>query len=204
MTVMKLPDDRTWRNTGFLGGIWLDKMPETMAMTESVLSEQKPEWNRVLRTDTVADRNLLEVKLEALALEEPLLGSSQDFLAHVQAQHVRTIPFDYLDLQDIVEKCTSWPADTQCSPRMLHLDDDIVRDLPLDGAILQSSWAEEVFQGTPNVWVHSRVQGDNLKLFLSTSHVEILEIGPSILQRWCDFVEILTQNLETPLSALLR
>jgi amino acid adenylation domain-containing protein len=126
----------------------------------------------------------------------------QEFLAHVHAQHIRTLQFDYLDLADIVDHCTPWRAGTRPSSRILHLSEDLTFDLPFEGAIPQSSWTDEVFKGTSDVWVHSHPQGDKLKLFLSTAHEGVLQVGAPLLERLCDLVEILPQELEKPLSTL--
>jgi brevianamide F synthase len=126
----------------------------------------------------------------------------QEFLAHVHAQHIRTLQFDYLDLADIVDHCTPWRAGTRPSSRILHLSEDLTFDLPFEGAIPQSSWTDEVFKGTSDVWVHSHPQGDKLKLFPSTAHEGVLQVGAPLLERLCDLVEILPQELEKPLSTL--
>jgi hypothetical protein len=51
----------------------------------------------------------------------------------IQSQHIESTRYEFLDLPEITEHCTSWPPATEFSSIIQHQNFDINYQLPLDG-----------------------------------------------------------------------
>ncbi|GFF69603.1 nonribosomal peptide synthase, putative [Aspergillus lentulus] len=88
----------------------------------------------------------------------------QDLLAHVYQQHMRSVPYDYMPLPEIIQECTEWPAGSELTFIVQHQNIRLEQNLPLEGMadVRYSLFAN--FDPLKEVWVFSEPHSDRLEI----------------------------------------
>ncbi|KAG2025230.1 hypothetical protein GB937_002991 [Aspergillus fischeri] len=88
----------------------------------------------------------------------------QDLLAHVYQQHMRSVPYDYMPLPEIIHECTDWAAGSELTFIVQHQSIQLKQTLPLEGmADVQYSLFAN-FDPLKEVWVFSEPHSDRLEI----------------------------------------
>ncbi|KAJ5629091.1 hypothetical protein N7490_011319 [Penicillium lividum] len=129
----------------------------------------------------------------------------QQFLTKVQDQQAKALRYDYLDMPDILQRCTSWPADTRMAWHLLHQNFDAAWKCPLDGVDAQG---QEIFDGHPPKSESGlgicTVEGNSLHLVVvEISTPDNISPPRALVRRWAELVDVLSVSLHSPLQKLV-
>ncbi|OJJ03909.1 hypothetical protein ASPVEDRAFT_85331 [Aspergillus versicolor CBS 583.65] len=197
-------------------GIETPKLPAGVTMASLVKAacafylSQLLSQNDIVFGHTVNGRNL------ALSHVETLLGcclnfiplrvvlnpswTVMDLLSHVQAQYTRTLPYEHLELSDILGSATSWGADIQLSFIVQHQNIELSHNMPLDGLQVQYSKFAQ-FDPLKEVWVFSEPHPDRLEIQVCANTAVLSEnMATSMCQRLCDLIERFAESPGCQLS----
>lgn len=92
-----------------------------------------------------------------------------DLLCHVQDQHSRTVPFETLDLQDIVANCTPWPQTTRLGSIAQCQNIDSDPNLSIDGLKCTTTAAAFPTEVTEDFYIVASPMSDRLVIDISVS-----------------------------------
>lgn len=132
--------------------------------------------------------------------------SVQEFLTQVQEQQSKALRYDYLEMPEILQRCTPWPKDTRMAWHLLHQNFDATWNCRLDGV---DSLGQEFFDGrapkSESGLGICTVQGKSLHLVIT----EVATPGDSgraemLLRRWTQLVETLAVSMTCPLESIIE
>jgi hypothetical protein len=92
-----------------------------------------------------------------------------DLLYHVQDQHSRAVPFETLDLQDIVANCTPWPQTTRLGSIAQCQNIDLDLKLSIDGLKCTTTVAAFHTEVTEDFYIVASPMSDRLVIDISVS-----------------------------------
>ncbi|KAJ5871121.1 uncharacterized protein N7529_003474 [Penicillium soppii] len=135
---------------------------------------------RLPDTDKIVGCTIAEVPTRVMI---PRGGTVQDLLRHSLQQHVRRIPYETLDIEDIIRMATSWPLDTKFGVILVVESPDAYPRMNLDGQ-----------ESTPKPFFHGLLHDVHIQLNLDQDTPSLMVLGPSSLIS-LDMANILAKKL---------
>lgn len=125
-----------------------------------------------------------------------------ELLNHVQMQHMRTMSYDYLDLQGIVANATNWDRGTQLGSVVQHQNIETDLKLPFHGVNCSFSASGELYPSS-EIWVTSTPRDHDLAIQICCSaQTMTVETAGLLADSMCTLVQFLSRYSEKPLATV--
>jgi amino acid adenylation domain-containing protein len=112
-----------------------------------------------------------------------------DLLRHVQSQYTRALQYEHLELRDIFQNSTDWPAESQLTFIVQHQNIELSHSIPLNGLDVQYSKFAR-FDPLNEVWVFSEPHPDRLEIQIcANSRVLSQAQAKSLCANLCDLIQ---------------
>ncbi|KAL7773083.1 hypothetical protein CFE70_003047 [Pyrenophora teres f. teres 0-1] len=128
--------------------------------------------------------------------------TSEELLQSIQDQYISLGESDSMGLDDIVQHCTDWPANSEFDSIVQHQNIEEQPEIQFAREITKLQWFENPFAVPRQLSVLSQPRGDNLTIAIG-GNTGILtdQCTEKLLTMLCDTILQLSGNLETRLAA---
>ncbi|KAK1143899.1 Nonribosomal Peptide Synthase (NRPS) [Aspergillus melleus] len=129
--------------------------------------------------------------------------TAEDFLCHVQNQHMHTTQYDYMEYSQIVERSTPWRGPARLGSIVHHQNVDTQFQIPFR-SIRTTTGASYVKQRLQDTFIYSLPDGNNLELRLLTpANVMNKEEADKMLREMVTMMEQLVDRPDQALGLLM-
>ncbi|CAA9959565.1 hypothetical protein PTMSG1_02982 [Pyrenophora teres f. maculata] len=140
--------------------------------------------------------NIIPVRVQAFSTK-----TSMELLQSVQDQYVSLSESDSMGLDDIIQHCTDWPAESMFDSIVQHQNIDEQPELVFAGKTTKLEWFDNPFAVPRQLSVLSHPRGDNLTITISGNTGMLTDqSAEKLLAMLCDTIMQLSHNLETHLA----
>ncbi|OBT85564.1 hypothetical protein VE02_06694 [Pseudogymnoascus sp. 03VT05] len=141
----------------------------------------------------------------------------RDLMNHVQNQYIRALPHDHVELREIFEHSTDWPAETPLNFIVQHQNIEFSYKLPLRKSVGDSNGGESDddlldvefsrfarFKSLDEIWVFTEPHPDRLEVQIcGNSRVLPQKKATDMLDKLCKIIEAFAANPEMKLEDII-
>lgn len=157
--------------------------------------------------------------------ESPTAWTVRDLMDHVQNQYIRALPHEHVELREIFEHSTDWPAETPLNFIVQHQNIDFSYNLPLRRTVGVTNGEEDAdahargesddlldvefsrfarFKSLDEIWVFTEPHPDRLEVQIcGNSRVLPQEKATDMSDKICRIIERLAANPEMKLEDII-
>ncbi|KAJ6078878.1 hypothetical protein N7467_008631 [Penicillium canescens] len=133
--------------------------------------------------------------------EDPAEWTVMDLLNHAQTQYTRSLSHEHVELREIFQHSTNWPAETPLSFIVQHQNIDLSYSLPLQGAVVDGDGEDDGpldvqfsrfarFDPLDEVWIFTEPHVDRLEVQIcASSRVLRQEQATNLSKDICAIIE---------------
>jgi hypothetical protein len=133
--------------------------------------------------------------------EDPAEWTVMDLLNHAQTQYTRSLSHEHVELREIFQHSTNWPAETPLSFIVQHQNIDLSYSLPLQGAVVDGDGEDDGpldvqfsrfarFDPLDEVWIFTEPHADRLEVQVcASSRVLRQEQATNLSKDICAIIE---------------